>query len=405
MALNLLQKKPDAIGVEIGTSAIKVVVLKAGSPPSLLHAVMVPTPTGAVRDGMVIEPQLVANELKALLAAHKISNKQVVVPVPNQSAISRNIMVPRMPYKELKEAIRYQAEQYIPYPIDEVQLDFAMLEDPDVEGEGDQMEVLIAAASSESVARVLEVMTLAGLEPVVVELKSFAALRALKGELQGVHHNPVTMTGDNYTEEGEVALVLEIGASQSVINLVRGTRILMNRNVQICADDFTTALQKVFDVPFNTAEQLKIQYVHASVADTQDEEALLSIDPATTSVSVSNERIHETLQPIVLALVTEIRRSLEFYRTQSGDIAIDRTYLTGGGAKLSGLPEAISESLGFDVTLASPWLSVSTDRANTNPGTLHELGPEFTVPLGMALRGVSVPAAQPKAARKARGTS
>ena len=120
----LINPKPVAIGVEIGTSSIKVVALKAGSPPVLQHAVMVPTPIGSMRDGLVVEPQAVASELKRLLAQHRITTKYAVTAVPNQQAVTRNIMVPRMEQKELKEAIKWEAERYIPYPIDEVSLDY-----------------------------------------------------------------------------------------------------------------------------------------------------------------------------------------------------------------------------------------------------------------------------------------
>ena len=117
----LMNPRPPALGVEIGTSAIKVVALRPGSPPSLLHAVMVPTPIGSMRDGLVVEPQAVATELKNLLAEHRITTKYAVTAVPNQSAVTRNIMVPKMERKDLQEAIKWEAEKYIPYPIDDVQ--------------------------------------------------------------------------------------------------------------------------------------------------------------------------------------------------------------------------------------------------------------------------------------------
>ena len=144
----LLNPRPNAIGVEIGTSAIKVVVLKAGSPPVLQHAVTTPTPIGSMRDGLVVEPQAVATELKNLLAQHRITTRQAVTAVPNQSAVTRNIMVPRMERKELQEAIKWEAERYIPYPIDEVALDFDLLDDPANIPEDGQREVVIVDSQS-----------------------------------------------------------------------------------------------------------------------------------------------------------------------------------------------------------------------------------------------------------------
>jgi len=381
----LTRPRQSAIGVEIGTSAIKVVALRPGSPPVLQHAVMVPTPIGSMRDGLVIEPQAVASELRKLLAEHQITVRQAVTAVPNQSAVTRNIMVPRMERKELGEAIKWEAERYLPYPIDEVNLDFDLLDDPAQIPEDGQMEAVIAAAPSEAVARQVEVLRLANLEPVVIDLKSFATLRALRGNLLGEHLNKTTLSGLNYTEAGEVALVLEIGASSSVISLVRGDRILMARNISVAADDFTTALQKAFDLDFAAAEEIKLGYAAASTP-AGDEEDLLNFDLARAQHSPA--RVFEVVRPVLADLVTEVRRSLEFYRVQSGEVVIDRTFIAGGGAKLRGLDSAISDALGFRVELASPWLTVQTDQANADPGYLQVHAAEFTVPLGLALRGV-----------------
>ena len=382
----LMNPRPMALGVEIGTSAIKVVSLRPGSPPSLLHAVMVPTPIGSMRDGLVVEPQAVATELKNLLAQHRITTKYAVTAVPNQSAVTRNIMVPKMDRKDLQDAIKWEAERYIPYPIDDVSLDFDLLDDPSTIPDDGQMEIVIAAAPTEAIARQVEVLRLAGLEPTVVDLKSFAALRALRGNLLGEHLTKSTLTGSNYTEAGEVALVMEIGASSSVINLVRGDRVLLTRNINVAADDFTTALQKSFDLDFSAAEEVKLGYATATTP-TEDEEDLLNFDLAREQYSPA--RVFEVVRPVLGDLITEIRRSLEFYRVQSGDVVIDRTFLAGGGAKLRGLAAAISDALGFRVEVASPWLTVQTDQANVDTGYLQTNAPEFTVPLGLALRGVS----------------
>ncbi|WP_034385251.1 type IV pilus assembly protein PilM [Deinococcus sp. YIM 77859] len=380
----LSKPRPSAIGVEIGTSAIKVVALRPGTPAVLQHAVMVPTPIGSMRDGLVIEPQAVAHELKSLLAEHRISARYAVTAVPNQAAVTRNIMVPRLDRQDLQEAIKWEAERYIPYPIEEVNLDFDLLDDPAAVPEDGQLEAVLAAAPSEAVARQVEVLRLADLEPVVVDLKSFAALRALRGNLLGEHLNKTTLAGLNYTEAGEVALVLEIGASSSVISLVRGDRLLMARNIGVAADDFTTALQKAFDLDFSAAEEVKLA-CGSAVTPGQNEDTPLRLG---AHEQYSPARVFEVIRPVLADLITEIRRSLEFYRVQSGDVVIDRTFIAGGGAKLRGLASAISSALGFRVEVGNPWLTVQTDAANVDTGYLQANAPEFTVPLGLALRGV-----------------
>ncbi|MFC6591519.1 type IV pilus assembly protein PilM [Deinococcus lacus] len=363
----LRKSQPTAIGVEIGTSSIKVVALQPGNPPTLQQAVMTPTPIGSMRDGAVVEPQAVANELKALLSASGITARHAVTAMPNQAAVTRNIMVPRMERKELDDAIRWEAERYIPYPIDEVSMDYDLLDDPKTVPEDGQMEVVIAAVPTEVVMRHIETLRLAGLEPTVVDLKSFAALRAL---LPGAG-------SEGNVKDAEVVLVLEIGASSSVIGLVRGNRLLMSRNVNVSADSFTIAIQQSFgDLDFGTAESVKTGYVVPSGMGAVAEGGDLRFSPT---------RVSEALRPVLIEMITEVRRSLEFYRVQSGDLVIDRVILAGGGAHLSGLAPAVGEALGLPVEVASPWANVQG-----NPtGSAAEHGPEFTVPLGLAMRGVN----------------
>jgi type IV pilus assembly protein PilM len=228
MFKKLVNPKIEAIGLEIGTSAIKIVELKAGLPPTLRALALRPTPPGTLQDGQVIEPQAIAAEIKAGLAEAKIRNRYCVTAVANQSAITRIIQMPKMSLKDLDEAIKWEAERYIPFPIDEVVLDYDVLDNIDELADDAQMEVMIAAAQHEVVARLVEVIKLAGLEPVVIDVKPFAALRALRGSLLGEHLNKTTLSGTNFTAEGEVGVVLEIGASNSTIALVRGERVLMN---------------------------------------------------------------------------------------------------------------------------------------------------------------------------------
>lgn len=348
----------QAFGLEIGTSAIKAVALTPDG-SAVQQAVMTPTPLGAMRDGGVVEPQAIASEIRSLLGRSGITHKQVVTAIPNQATVTRNIMIPRMDIKELRssDVILYEAERYIPYPIDEVTLDYHLLDDPSTLAADAQMEVVIAAVPNDVVGRHLETLQMAGLQTTVVDVKSFAALRTI---------------GQQSVTPNEIVLALEIGASSSVIGLVRGERLLMTRNIGVAADDFTTGLQRAFDLDFSAAEALKLGY------------QVPGTSPVDSGQLHSPARIAEALRPTMIDLITEVRRSLEFYRVQSGELIIDRLVLTGGGAKLSGLDKAISEALGVPAELVRPWEQVTLPES----AALQEQGPEFAVPLGLALRGV-----------------
>ena len=375
----------EAIGLEVGTSAIKVVELRAGNPPVLANLAMRPMPPGLVQEDEVLDPQALADEIKLLFDEAGIAKRYAVTAVSNRQAITRNIKVPKMTIQELDEAIKWEAERYVPFPIDEVVLDYYALDNPDDVAQGEQLEVVVAAARIDLISQQVEYLKLAGLEPVVIDIKPFSLLRSLKGSLLGEHLNKNTLSGDVYTESDEIGVVLEIAASNTTITLVRGERVLMNRNIGVSGDDFTAAVQRGFGLDFDSAEEVKLDYGTATIP-TEDEEELLNFDAKRERYSPS--RVYEALRPVLVDLTTEIRRSLEFFRVQTGDANIHRMVITGGGAKLRGLPEAIGDALGFRAEVGNPWLTVQVDDGRFDSAYLDRTGPEYAVPLGLALRGV-----------------
>ncbi len=382
----LLSPKIEAVGLEVGTSALKVVELRAGNPPTLGAMAVRPMPPGLITEDEVTDPQGLAEEIKALFHEAGIQRRYTVTAVSNRQAITRNIHVPRMTVAELDEAIRWEAERYIPFPIDEVVLDYFVLDNPEDVEEGGQLEVVIAAARLDEVSQQVEYLKQAGLEPHVIDVKPFSLLRALRGSLHGEHLTKQTLSSENFTEANEIGVVLEIAASTSTVTLVRGQRVLMNRNINVSGDDFTTAIQRAFGLDFDSAEDVKIEYGTATIP-TEDEEDLLNFDAKREQFSPS--RVYDALRPVLVELTTEIRRSLEFFRVQSGDATISRMLVAGGGAKLRGLPEAIGDALGIKVELGDPWLSIAVDENRFDTHYLRKVAAEFAVPLGLALRGVA----------------
>jgi len=381
-----LRPRIEAVGLEIGTSALKVVELRHGNPPSLAALGIRPMPPGLVQDDQIIDAPGLAAETRALFDEAGIRKRHVVSAVSNRQAITRNIMVPKMTLQELEEAIKWEAERYIPFPIDEVELDFYVLDNPDDVSEGGQLEVVIAAARLDLLTQQVETLRLANLEPVVIDIKPFSLLRSLKGALLGEHLTKTTLSGSGYTEANEIGVVLEIAASNTTITLVRGERVLMNRNIGVSGDDFTAAVQRAFGLDFDSAEDVKLQFGTA-VIPSEDEEELLNFDAKREQYSPS--RVYEALRPVLIELTTEIRRSLEFFRVQTGDANINRMLSTGGGAKLRGLAEAVGDTLGVRTEVGDPWLTVTADGNRFDRAYLQDVGPALAVPLGLALRGVS----------------
>jgi len=386
----LLNPKIEAAGLEIGTSALKVVELRPGNPPGLVSFGNRPMPPGLVQEDQVVDPDGLAEEIKALYKDAEINKRFVVTAVSNRLAIVRNIQVPKMGEKELDEAIKWEAERYIPFPIDEVTLDYYVLDNPDdVEEESGQLEVVIAAARLDMVSQQMEYLKLAGLEPVVIDIKSFALMRSLRAGMLGDSLSKTSLTGESYQEDEDVNVILEIAAANTSITLLRNDRLLMNRNIGVSGDDFTAAIQRAFGLDFDTAEEVKLDYGTAVIPEeVDDEEELLNFDARREQYSPG--KVYEALRPVLVDLTTEIRRSLEFFRVQAGDVEIGRMLLTGGGSKLPGLAEAISDTLEFRVEVADPWLALGIDNDKFDMSYLQSIGGEFCVPLGLALRGVQL---------------
>ncbi|KPD29157.1 pilus assembly protein PilM [Thermus scotoductus] len=366
----LFKPRVEALGLEIGTANLKLVEL-SGNPPALRALATRPTPPGMLVEGVIAEPQALAQELKELLAEARTKKRYVVTAVPNPSVILRTLQVPKMPLKEMEEAVRWEAERYIPFPIDEVVLDFAPLDPLAEVADGEQVEVMVGAARQEAVASLLEALRGAGLTPIILDVKPFAGLYPLEAQLSS-------------DPEG-VSVAVEIGAESTSLVLLKGDRPLAVRILTLSGKDFTEAIGKSFGLDFLTAEEVKRTYGLATIP-TEDEELLLDFDAERGRYSPA--KIYDAIRPILVELTQEIRRSLEFFRVQLGDIQPEVGYLYGGGSRLRGLSTLLTDTLGVNFTVPDPWQGIQVDPKRFDLDKIKEMGPEFLVPVGLALRGV-----------------
>lgn len=368
----LFKPRVEALGLEVGAANLKLVEF-VGSPPTLRAFASRPTPQGLVVEGVVTDPAALAQEIRDLMAEARTRKRYVVTAVPNPGVILRTIQVPKMPPKEMEEAVRWEAERYIPFPIDEVVLDFAPLTPLSEVREGEQVQVMVAAARQEAVAGVLEALKGAGLVPVVLDVKPFAGLYPLEEELS--------------KDPERVAVALEIGADTTSLVLTRGdqpqaVRVLTTPS----SKDFTEAIGRAFGLDFLTAEEVKRTYGLATIP-TEDEELLLDFNAERERYSPA--QIYDAIRPVLVELTQEIRRSLEFFRVQLGDLQPEVGYLYGGGSRLRGLATLLTDTLGVNFTLPNPWAGIQVDPRRFDLEKLQELSPEFMVPVGLALRGVN----------------
>ncbi|TFU27208.1 type IV pilus assembly protein PilM [Thermus tengchongensis] len=366
----LFKPRVEALGLEIGAANLKLVEI-SGNPPALRALAARPTPPGMLVEGVIAEPQALAQELKELLAEARTKKRYVVTAVPNPSVILRTLQVPKMPLKEMEEAVRWEAERYIPFPIDEVVLDFAPLDPLAEAAEGEQVEVMVGAARQEAVASLLEALRGAGLTPIILDVKPFAGLYPLEAQLSS-------------DPEG-ISVAVEIGAESTSLVLLKGDRPLAVRILNLSGKDFTEAIGKSFGLDFLTAEEVKRTYGLATIP-TEDEELLLDFDAERERYSPG--KIYDAIRPVLVELTQEVRRSLEFFRVQLGDVQPEVGYLYGGGSRLRGLATLLTDTLGVNFTVPDPWQGIQVDPKRFDLEKIRDMGPEFLVPVGLALRGV-----------------
>ena len=238
----LFRKAKNLVGLDIGSSAVKLIELKEGKEGTfhLVKAGLETLSPEAIVDGAIMDSSLVVETITRLLASTGVKNPNVAVSVSGHSVIVKKIMLPTMPEEELSESIRWEAEQYVPFDINDVYLDYVVL-DPGAVGE--TMGVLLVAAKKEKVDDFKNVVTQAGRQPSLVDVDAFA--------LQNCYEV-------NYgADPGRVVALVNIGASVMNVNILAQGQTVFWRDITFGGNQFTDALQKAYSLNFEQAESLK----------------------------------------------------------------------------------------------------------------------------------------------------
>ncbi|MGQ0519797.1 MAG: type IV pilus assembly protein PilM [Actinomycetota bacterium] len=346
------------VGLDLGSYGVRAVELSVGGgQPTLERFAQVTLPPGAIRDGEVADPAAVSASIKRLWSEGGFKGKRVVIGVANQRVIVRLAEMPSMSESDLQSALRYEAQELIPIPVDDAVLDFQILDDVvDSEGES-RMRILLAAAQRDMVRSHLAAVEGAGLQTGVVDLVPFALVRAL-----GTTVNPF-----DFETRAEAIVCIGGGVTNVVVHeqgVPRFVRVLL-----VGGDDVTDAIVRDMGVQIDEAEGLKRQ------AD------ISSPDPA---VARAGQVVRDRLAP----LVEEIRGSLDYYTAQSQSSAIDRVLVTGGGSRMAGLMERLQAQLGATVEPARPLTGLKVSRGvGLSQEQLYAVEPLLAVPVGLALAG------------------
>jgi type IV pilus assembly protein PilM len=348
--------KKSVIGLDIGSSSIKAVeiAMKGKDKGFELRSLGVaPMPSEAIVQGAFLNSSAIVESIQEAIQAGRIKSKDVAAAVAGHSVIVKRVSLPAMTREELEDQIQWEAEQYIPFDVNEVNLDFQILESS--EGEG-QMDVLLVAAKKDLIDDYVQVITEAGLNPVAVDIASFAVENAYE-----INYEP--------EPEGVVALV-NIGAQVVNINVVQDGIPAFTRDITTGGNQYTEEIQKALSVSFDEAERLKV-----------------GGDSSEQSQEVVPQEVEHAIRSVTDTVVGEISRSLDFFTATAAESRIGKVMLSGGGCRVTGFVKNFQERTGFEVEVLNP-LARMLPSKGFDATYLDEIGSSLGVGIGLATRRV-----------------
>lgn len=343
-----LQKKKDIVGVDLGSSSVKLVQLRESKGKYTLENFGIhPLPPEAIVDNTLMDTTSIVEAIKSLIQTMGVKTQEAVAALSGNSVIIRKIMLQAMPVEELEEQIHWEAEQHIPFDINDVNIDFQIL-GPDSADPG-KMHVLLVASKKDVVNDYVSVFTEAGLRLSVIDVDSFAVQNAFEINYQ--------------FEPDESIALINIGASVININIIRDGISLFTRDVQMGGNLYSEEIQKQLGVSTQEAETIKFRSDH----------------PDQTLIDEIFNRTNDSV-------TSEIKRSLDFFSANSFDSGIAKIFLSGGAAKTPNLAESIQVRLDTPVEIIDPFRQIAVNEKAFDLEHLQEVGPIAVVAVGLATR-------------------
>jgi type IV pilus assembly protein PilM len=341
-------------GLDIGSSSLKLAeILDTPKGLILSRFSQIPLARGVIVDGAVAEPEALTETIKQLYKESGCKSKKVVTSISGHAVIVKKATFAQMGEEELRGLIHDEAGKYLPFDdMATVDYDFQILgENP---YNPSQMEVLIVAAKKEIIEGYTEAIQAAGLVPTIMDVDSFAL---------------ETMYEENYDfDENDVAILINIGASITNLNALKGGASIFTRDFTLGGNSVTEALAANLGVPFEEAEKAKIE----GVGD--DEQTRVSF--------------REGLIAYADPICSEIERSVEYFRSTFGAENINRILLSGGGALIPGMVADLGHRLGIETEIINPFKKIQLNNKVFKPESAEGIGPIAAVGVGLALRKI-----------------
>jgi len=368
----MLSKKTHLIGLDIGSRTIKAAeVIQLKGSLSLKKFGMIQIAPGAIEEGAIRNHETVVEAIQKLFSENHFKVKNVATSIGGYSVIVKKINIQNMPEEQLQETIAFEAEQYIPFDINDVNLDFQILGEN--ETNPNQMSVLLVAARKDMIDEYVSLIDLAGLNPCVVDVDAFA--------LQNCYEA-------NYpSEDGSNVALIDIGASKTSLNILRGTTSEFIRDISSGCDQINTQIMSAFNCTFEESERLKFGKApdnRSAFNCTFEESERLKFGKAPDNRSA--EEVEDIVHSVVSEWSREVRRALDFYYSSFPENQIQQILLSGGGANVKSFQKLIAEEAQTQVNTLNPFANVSTETIPGGTESLNRIGPQAAICLGLALR-------------------
>jgi type IV pilus assembly protein PilM len=372
----LRPKRRTLIGLDIGSNVVKCLRLaEGGERPRITHFAMVPLPPEAIVDGEIMDRELVIQALVDCADQAGLPDEPVASAVSGRAVIVKKITMDKMSREDAREAIYWEAEQHVPFDIDDISLDFQILRD-DI-GAG-QMEMLLVAAKKDMILGQAELIRDAGFQPAVIDVASFANQNAWEFARHGAA-TPAALADEDAAGDaegapaaeeaepessGEFVALLDVGGGVTNVHIVRAGIPYFTRDLPVGTTHFIEEFQKQLGLTYDRAlavAQGNVEHVDAQLLD----EIVRSV----------GSEIYQGLEP-----------SLSYLKTSGEADGIERIVLSGGGAKLPGLREYLASCYSVPAELADPLAALAYEPEVFSGANPAELSPLLSVCVGLALR-------------------
>jgi type IV pilus assembly protein PilM len=347
----LFRKSKNLVGLDIGSSAVKLVELKdaKGGGFKLVKTGLSTLSPEAIVDGAIMDASLVVDTVNRVLSETGVRGNDFATSLSGHSVIIKKISLPTMSAEELAESIRWEAEQYVPFDINDVNLDYVVLD----AGAGETMDVLLVAVKKDKIGDYTSIITQVGKTPALVDVDAFALQNAYEA---------------NYpVEPGRVVALVNIGASVTNVNILSGSNTIFWRDISFGGNQYTDAVQKQLSLSFDQAESLKKGEAQAGTS-------LQEILPILRSVSDD--------------LGQELQKTFDFFIATTSTEKIDQLFIAGGSSRIVNLDTELKERFGIPVEIMNPFRQIDIAGTSVSQEWLIENAPSMAVAVGLAVRHI-----------------